>query len=334
MMTIMSENTAEKCSQQLTLQETLERIKGAHEIAICGHVNPDGDALGSNLALAALCRALGKNVTSLLAQDQPAPELYQFLPGYDFTSVAHYDKTPDLFVSVDSPNDVRIDEAIQVLKRAKVSLAIDHHPNYESFTTYYYSDPTASATGSIIWQLIIKSGVCISKEMAMYCYVALMTDTGRFAFRNTTQQTFLDASQMIEAGADPAYISRMVYENKQLAAMKLESRLVERVQFAGDGAVVYSFVTEQDMRELGVSRDATEGLPTILRSVRDGKIAALFREEDGGVRINLRSNGSFNVGEFAFLYGGGGHAAAAGISLKTTLTQAMSEIVSKLAAQL
>jgi phosphoesterase RecJ-like protein len=313
-----------------TPNEVLELLKSCDEIVICGHINPDGDALGSNLALAALCRALGKHATCLLAQDQPAPELYQFLPGYDFTPASQYNGTPDLFIAVDVPNVKRIAQGSEVLARAKNSLVVDHHPNYEPFATYYFGDCNAPSTGTVVWRIIQASGIVPTKEMATYCYVALMTDTGRFSFSNTNHQAFIDAAQMIELGVKPSYISLKVYENKSVESMKLEARLIERIQFLGNGALVYSYIYAKDMEELGVHRDATEGLPAILRSIRDVKVAALFREEGDEVRVNLRAHGDYNVGELAARYGGGGHAAAAGISLQMSLPEALDFLIPKL----
>jgi phosphoesterase RecJ-like protein len=316
----------------VTYSDIIELIKSADEVAICGHINPDGDALGSNLAVAALCRALGTKAISLLAQDNPAPELYDFLPGYEFTPAAEYTGIPDLFISVDSPNSKRIVHGVDVCKRAKNSLVLDHHPNYEPFGANYYGDTAAAATGTIVWRLIQASGITPTKEMAMYCYVAVMTDTGRFSFGNTNYQTFIDAAQMIQAGADPAYLSRMVYENKSLESMQLESRLIDRIKFLAEGGLVYSYIYEQDMQELSIHRDATEGLPAILRSIKGVQVAALFREEDSGVRVNLRSRSGFDVGKLATGFGGGGHAAAAGISLDMSLAEALEFLVPKLKA--
>jgi phosphoesterase RecJ-like protein len=171
----------------LTVDETLALLDAPREIAICGHVNPDGDALGSTLALAALLRAKGHTVTTLLAKEKKAPELYAFFTHYDFTPVADYTATPDLFIAVDLPNEERLGDARKAFDCAPHTLVIDHHPNYTGFGDYYLGDTNASATGLIIWRLIRASGVSISPEVAEYCYVALITDTGRFSFQNTTE---------------------------------------------------------------------------------------------------------------------------------------------------
>jgi phosphoesterase RecJ-like protein len=306
----------------LTVDETLAFLAAPREVAICGHVNPDGDALGSALALAALLRAKGHTVTTLLAKEKKAPELYGFFKGYDFLPVADYAATPDLFIAVDLPNRDRLGDACEAFDRARETLVIDHHPDYTGFGGRYLGDRGASATGLIIWRLIRASGVPISPEMAEYCYVALITDTGRFSFQNTTAEAFFAASEMIAAGVDPADASMKVYDSKSLASLRLDARLIARIEYAAKGRVVYSWITEDDFHELGVSRDETEGLPTILRSVKDAEVAILLREEGGRIRVNLRAKATCDVGEFARRFDGGGHKAAAGFTLNVSLDEA------------
>jgi phosphoesterase RecJ-like protein len=127
---------------------------------------------------------------------------------------------------------------------------------------------------------------------------------------------------MIACGVDPADVSMKVYDSKPLAALKLDARLIARIAYAASGRVVYSWITENDFKELKVSRDETEGLPTILRSVRGTEVAILLREEEGRIRVNLRAKASCDVGEFARRFDGGGHKAAAGFTLATTLDEA------------
>ncbi|MDR1015080.1 MAG: bifunctional oligoribonuclease/PAP phosphatase NrnA [Coriobacteriales bacterium] len=315
-------------AEAFTVDETLAFLSVEPcEVAICGHVNPDGDSLGSALALAALLRAKGHTVTNLLASDKKAPELYEFLADYRFVPAARYREVPDLFIAVDLPHIDRLGEARAACERAKDTLVIDHHPDYSGFGRHYLGDVGASATGLIIWRLIRASGVAVSAEMARCCYIALVTDTGRFSFQNTTAEAFRAAGEMMAVGVDPADVNLRVYDSKSLASLQLDARLISRIGHTASGRVVYSWVTEEDFRELGVSRDETEGLPTILRSVRGTEVAILLREESGRIRVNLRAKGSCDVGEFARRFEGGGHRAAAGFTLATTLDAAKALIL-------
>lgn len=311
----------------LSTDETLHLLEKPKEIAICGHVNPDGDALGSGLALAAFLRMKGHRVTCLLAKQEKPPELYRFLDHYDLMPAAEYDLAPDLFIAMDLPVKNRLGDAIEVFDRAAETLVIDHHPDYSGFADHYYGDATASATGMLVWKLIKASDVVPTKEMAEYCYVALITDTGRFSFQNTTTESFMMAAEMVTAGVDPSKTSALVYDSVSLNALKLDARLISRISFAAGGRFVFSWVTEEDFDELQLSRDESEGLPTILRSVKGAEVAALLREEGERIRVNLRAKGCCDVGSIARHFGGGGHQAAAGFTLTASLEEARDLIV-------
>lgn len=319
----------------LSIPEVLAVMDAAKTIAISGHVNPDGDAIGSALALRDMLKALGKEVINLLGQDHEAPELYDFLPEYEFTLASEYAEVPDLFIVVDASTAKRLGTSERLLDVAKKTLVIDHHCNYEGFADYYIGDVGAPATATLIWKIIKESSVAPTKQMATYCYVGLMTDTGRFAFRNTNRSAFADATEMIDLGIDPSKLSELVYENKSVSSVRVESLVIDRIQFACSGYVVYSYLLQEDLVALGIERDATEQLPSILRSIKGVEVAVLFREEGSeGVRVNLRSRSNYDVGEFAVTFGGGGHAGAAGLSLDLPITEAMPVLLDRLKSSL
>ncbi|MDR0501611.1 MAG: DHH family phosphoesterase [Coriobacteriales bacterium] len=312
--------------------EVLAALKDVKTAAICGHVNPDGDSLGSSLALAALLEQLGISAIKLLAQDRPSPHIYSFLDNYEFVPAVAYKDVPDIFFLVDAPSLGRIGDGAEVFKRARRTVVIDHHPDYEGAGDIYYGDVKSPATGSLIWKIIAASGVAPTLAMAKACYIAIMTDTGRFSFQNTNAEAFEFAAQMIRLGVEPTDVSQRVYENKSLGVVQLESRLVQRMQFLRAGKVAYSWIAEQDFNELGIERDDSEGLPTILRSIKGVQVAVLLREEEGSVRVNLRSRSCCDVGTFARENGGGGHRAAAGITLNMSLEEAIASFVPKFAS--
>ena len=311
----------------VTMEEVLSILDKAKTVAICSHVNPDGDALGSSLALATLLRARGCEVTCLLAQEQPAPGLYAFLDDYSFVSASSYTETPDLFIALDVPKAARLGGGNAVLERSPHSLCIDHHPDYDGFSESYFGNSSAAATSSIVWSIIKASGVPVTKAMADFCYIGLMTDTGCFSFQNTDEQAFRDAADMVAHGVDPSFLSMMVYESKSMNLLELESRLINRIRFSPNKMIVYSWVNEQDFRELGISRDDTEGLPTILRSIAGAEVSLLLRQEKGSVRANMRSRGSLDVGALARSFGGGGHKAASGATFKSSLDETIKTLL-------
>jgi phosphoesterase RecJ-like protein len=314
----------------ISAAQVLQLCQSVDNIAIAGHTNPDGDCLGSALALAELLRAQGKQVSVLLGQNAPAPSLYGFLPHYTFVSADHYEGCPQLFIAVDSPTIKRLGASQNVFERAAQTLVIDHHIHYENFANYYFGNAKAAATGNLIWELIKLSERVPTRTMALYCYVAILTDTGRFSFENTNSRAFADACEMVDLGVDPAFVAREVYENKSRELLQLEARLIERTHFLCEDALACSYVTDVDLGELSIARDATEGLPTILRSIQGVKVAALFRQEGDIVRVNLRSRSGIDVGSLAMALGGGGHVAAAGLTLEMPLGAAFAKVMPEL----
>jgi phosphoesterase RecJ-like protein len=280
--------------------------------------------------MAWLLRKLDVKTTCLLAGDSPAPRVYNFLSDYEFVNAKDYTGSPDLFIIVDASTKDRLGAGTEVLARAKSSIMIDHHPQPEMVTDAYFGDSEAASTTLLIWDIACASGLELDLQFAIYCYVGLVTDTGRFSYQNTSAHAFAAAAQMVKMGVDVASIYSDIYENRTPGSLKLEARLIERFQTLNNGRLIYSWVNEADFAELEVTRDDTESLPGILRSVSGSDVACLMREEDGGVRVNLRSKGKFDVGAVARSYNGGGHAAAAGITLDMSLDQALREFIPQL----
>ncbi|MCL1879736.1 MAG: DHH family phosphoesterase [Actinomycetia bacterium] len=311
---------------------TAELFRPGMKVALCGHRNPDGDALGSSVAMTLWLEGIGCDVVQLLADGPDAPELYSFLAGYDFTAAADYHGTPDLFVALDLSTPSRLGAAEAVLKRSPRSLVIDHHRGYDGFADQALSSPEAAACGLIVWQLIGHAGYLRSRQMAEACYVALITDTGRFAFQNTDEEALLAAAEMVAAGAHPALISSLIYDQRSPGAMALEAKVIERMRLLFDGKVVCSWLDDHDLAAFLVEKDETEGLPTLLRSLKGVEVAILLRKEGGKVRANLRAKGGFDVAAIAKGFGGGGHTAAAGFTFAGSLEAVIEAVSEKLAA--
>ncbi|MDR0459268.1 MAG: DHH family phosphoesterase, partial [Coriobacteriales bacterium] len=288
--------------------------------------NPDGDAIGSVIALALFLEQRGLKVTRLLARETAAPQQFSLMGTADFVAAAAYTDTPDIFVAVDLSQSSRLDKAQAVLARTPTSVIIDHHPNPDNFADYLLHDSSAAATGLLIWDLIQYSGVAVTAAMASACYLAILTDTGRFTFQNTNQEVLIAAAQMVQAGADPAAISKAVYDTRAIGALRLDARLIERIDYLVADSVVYSWVTRQDFKDFGVALDESEHLINILRSVAGSELAILLREDDIQVRVNLRSRGDYNAAKLAIDHGGGGHQAAAGFNFAGTIDQAREAI--------
>ena len=313
-------------------------VEAAGEIAISAHTDPDGDALGSGLALAQILRQRWpeKHVVNLLADDAPVPRLYRFLSGAsDFVRASDYSAAPDLFVSVDLPTPSRLNLAERVLERAKSVAVIDHHPTNAPFGDVSLVRPDAAATGVIVAEFGLFLGVEITPEIANCLFCAIVTDTGRFQYQNADSEAFECASMLVDAGASPSMISLNVYQSFRLAYLHLESVVMGRIVTFDRGRISYSYATRADLERTGALPDECDGLIDVVRSVEGSEVALFLKElPDGRVRGNLRSKGVHDISGVARAMGGGGHKAAAGFTVEGGIDEALARILPQLQAVL
>jgi len=305
-------------------------LRHATSVAVCAHIRPDGDALGSMLAATLLLRAAGIAAVPVLADDEPAPTTYSFLPGFALLVRPADLEQPDAVLALDTPNLERLGDAAALARNASTLVVMDHHPDAVEFGTVNVLDAVAAATGQLVWRLARALEVPPTPEVALCCFVALQTDTGRFQYSNTTPEALRDAADMVQAGADPAEASRLVYESRTHASLALEARTLDRVTLANHGHVAYSWITDEDFAETGALPEETEHLVDAVRVVRGPDVVMLFRLLGDEVRGNLRAKTGFDVGAVARHFGGGGHAAAAGFTVPGTLEALLEELLPRL----
>ena len=222
-----------------TLADVAARLAVADTIAISGHHNPDGDCIGSVCALTHLLRGMGKDVQPLLCSDDGLPDVYSFLAETaDFIRPEDYDKDPD--ISCPRVSDAAHHGRRQGFDRATLKLVVDHHPGPEEIWDLCYDDPSAAAVGMLVWEFAELLGQVPDAEFATACYVATMTDTGRFQFQNTDARVFRLSAAYCEAGANPAEIAKNVYQNRTIASVKLEMLAFDRMRFSTTTVVVYT----------------------------------------------------------------------------------------------
>lgn len=291
-------------------------LRRASSVVLCGHVHPDGDALGSVLALTLALRSLGVPVVPTLADDRPASSIYDWLPGFALFSRAADLEPPAVFVALDTPVPARLGAAQGLAEAAGQVIVIDHHWDATEFGALNLIDRQAAATGQIVWRMLDQLGVTATSEIALCCYTALLTDTGRFQYQNTNAGVLRDAAAMLEAGVDPAEVARLVYQNRSKASLDLEARTMSRLTVANGGMVAYAWVTDEDFAATGALVEEAEYLPDAVRTLRGIEVALLLREHGDEVRVNLRAKTTFDVGAVARAFGGGGHTAAAGFTWK------------------
>lgn len=311
-----------------SLSEIAEALRSAHTIAICGHHNPDGDSIGSVCALTHVLRGMGKEVQPLLSASEVIPDVYRFLEHADELIPARgYRGTPDLFLALDVSDRHRIMEAGEVFDRAGTRVALDHHPDSEEIWDLCYSDPDAAACGVLVWELAPFLGVTPDEAFASACYVAVMTDTGRFQFQNTDAQAFRVAMECCEAGADAGAIAGQVYQNRSLANIGLELLVFERMTFDCDGEVVHSWVDDSDLERLGARKHDADNLIDYIRTVKGARVAFFMRASGRDIRGSLRAKDDTDVSAIARQLSGGGHRAAAGFRFHGTVGDCAERVV-------
>lgn len=296
-------------------------LRGADDICICGHMNPDGDCMGSALALRLCLLQMGKNVHVLNPSKDALDGSFDILPGADQLVYAGKFKGPcAAFVAVDAPNPERMGHAAAALQdKAALTITIDHHAAPERMSEYSYTDPDAASTTMIVWELAKAMGVRLTEEIATCAYAGLITDTGRFQHQNTDPAALKAAYEMVSAGADASKIAEQFFQRRSLASVRLEGRTIDHMQLLDDGRIAISYVTSADLEEFSARKADCEPLVEILRAIDGVKICCMIRQEKDHIRGSFRAKDDTDVAEIARRFGGGGHKAAAGFTLHESL---------------
>jgi phosphoesterase RecJ-like protein len=283
------------------------------------HENPDGDALGSLLATTLALRKLGKDAEMLLLGEAPLPREYHFMRLDGLLREAPADAAERVLVAVDCAKADRIGPDTTVFDRAPLVLDIDHHHDNTRFGDVNLIVANASSTGEVLRDVFRELGVELDPDIAEALYVALVTDTGRFQYSNTTPKSLRLAAERVDAGADVHAVFQQVYESVEFAKLKLLARALERARVLEGGRVVVSYLLRTDFSEVGAAEPYSEGIIDYLRAVEGAELAVLIREppRDSGPtrRVSLRASvDELDVSAIARLFDGGGHRQAAGFS--------------------
>jgi phosphoesterase RecJ-like protein len=308
-----------------TRELVLERIREDHRFALATHENPDGDALGSLVAMQGLLKALGKDSVMFIAPAElPLPQEYSFFSLDGLIQQPPADIAERTVVFLDCGNIDR--NSASVLRDGAHLLNIDHHHDNTRFGTINHIVPDASCTAEIVWELMHGLDVRPTAEVAEGLYVGLITDTGRFMYENTTPRAHHMAAELIEAGVEVAAINRRLYEDIPAGKLALLAVALTHLQRYDDGELTLAALTVEDFERSGAEESHSEGVIDHLRALHGTKVAALVRELSSGARkgqhkVSLRAtDDDVDVSIIARSQGGGGHRRAAGFS--TTLEPA------------
>ena len=319
------------------MEAVAAEIRGAERFLLTTHEGPDGDALGSLLAMHHLLDQLGKDsVMFLAAKEFPLPIEYRFLPLEEVFHEPPADMADRTVVFLDCGNVERMPFDFLSNDGAHV-INIDHHHDNTRFGDVNLVDVAASSTAEIVYGVALQMGVEITPDMAAALYVGLVTDTGRFSYENTNADTHRIAAALIEAGVDVNDIYRRLYEHVPLEKLRLVARALNAIERPCEGLAV-TYIREADYEATGSGEEMTEGIIDFLRSLDGAKVAAVIRELGSRGRaarkVSLRSSGDgVDVSAIARVHGGGGHVRAAGFSTDLEKDEIVTFLCSELAAQ-
>jgi phosphoesterase RecJ-like protein len=311
---------------QTDLRTIAEAIHEHDRFLVTTHENPDGDALGSLLASKLVLDQLGKDTVIYLAGDTPLPREYGFMELDNLLRKPPADADQRVLFAVDCANERRLGPDPTVLQRAPLVIDIDHHHDNSRFGQLNYIEPNASSTGEIMRDLIAELGVELTPEIAEALYIAVVTDTGRFQYANTTAKALRLAAELVEAGANVHRVFQGIYENVAFAKLKLIAKALEHAQVFEGGRVIVSHLEREDFDAAGAEEPYSEGIIDYLRAVEGAEIAALIREpptQNGPTRrVSLRTTTEgIDVSAIARKSGGGGHTMAAGFSSESSVDE-------------
>ena len=320
------------------LEAAARAIREHDRFLITTHENPDGDALGSILAAKLALDALGKDAVMYLYGQVPLPAEYGFMPLEDLRRDLPDDTRERVLLALDCANESRLGkDYAELLERAALVVDVDHHHDNTRFGNVNAIVADASSTGEIVRDLLRLLGVELTPEIAEALYIALVTDTGRFQYTNTTPKALRLAAELVEAGANLQRVFQGVYESVEFAKLKLLARALERAEVYDGGRLVVSYLLRDDFLEVGAVEPYSEGIIDYLRAVEGSDMAVLIREPPtrGGPkhRVSLRSRSDeLDVSIIARKAGGGGHRQAAGFSSELALPDLIAFIREEFAA--
>lgn len=310
------------------IEEAAQALAQADSIALACHVGPDGDALGSMLGLAIAASGAGKEVVASFGSPHVFPPSLSFLPADHLVPPEEFPEAPGLMVVLDAGSADRLGELGSNASKAETVLVIDHHVTNEGFGDIAVVDSDVGATGELVYEILKVLEWRITAEVAQCLHTALVTDTGRFTYANTTPHTLRIAADLVEAGAQPNVIGRHVYEEEPFGYLKAVAIAMERAELDAERRVVYTFITDEDLKGAGIDWGDTENLIDLLRLAVESDTAVLAKaHEDGRVKVSLRSRGDTDVGGLAAAMGGGGHRLAAGFTAQEDIESVLAKVL-------
>jgi phosphoesterase RecJ-like protein len=317
------------------MNSIIQQFNNSNKIIVITHTHPDGDAIGSLIAMGMSLEALNKKIT--LYCESLIPAVYRFLPEVHRVVNKIGNLNYDMAVILDCGDLSRVGQTVSYLEQIPVIVNIDHHVTNTRFGHLQLIDTSACATAEIVYRLIKQMGLTFSKSVATSIYTGILADTGSFRFSNTNKAAFAICQEMVEIGVDPHNIAQHVYGTYSLSRIKLLNLALDSIELSENGKLSIMTLTQKMFDETNTKPEDVDGLINYAQRIEDVEVAALIQEHQNGnensrttnrFHVSLRSDGTFDVAAIAAMFGGGGHSSAAGFSIEETLSSVKSRIFS------
>lgn len=311
------------------INKCIRYIEASNNIYLASHIQPDGDNIGSLLALGSAIEKLNKKVHIIKVDN--IPKEYQFLPNMHLFKESNIEETIDLFIALDSGDIDRLGIAKDMALKAKKLINIDHHITNENFGDLNIVLPTASATGEIVYCIIKKMGVEIDEDISTCLYVAISTDTGSFMYDNTTEHTHLVAADLLSRGIDLNNIIVNIYQSRTLERTKLFIESLNTLDMFKKGKIAIVKVTQDMLKTCKATLEDTEGIVSFIRDIENVEVACILKEiSKEETKVGLRSKKKVDVSSISLKFNGGGHKRAAGCTIYDTIEKAKKIILNEI----
>ena len=310
----------------MTIDNIKEEIQKAEDVVILTHENPDGDAIGSALAMYLTLRKMGKQVDVIIPE---FPKTFEFLPGAEEIKKEGKEEIYDLAICLDVTGISRLNGYSKYFEDAKVKIQIDHHQVNEMFADYNFVNPVSPACAQNLIFIIDQLGVEIDKEIGTCLLTGIITDTGGFKYEGVSAETFEFTSWLLAKGVNVSEVYKKVMQMKTRANFELRKLVMDRMEFLHDNKIAFTYMTLEDEKKVGAMPGDNEGLVEIGRDIEGVEVSILMREKANGYKASLRSNEYVNVSDVCVTFGGGGHKKAAGCNMYGSLEQIKLQILSE-----
>ncbi|MEW6170114.1 MAG: bifunctional oligoribonuclease/PAP phosphatase NrnA [Candidatus Omnitrophota bacterium] len=313
----------------MSLKNIIEVLKTKNNFLVTSHINLEGDAIGSQLAIAKLLKTLNKKV--VIVDEDTLPEEYQFLPESNLILTNPGNFNPEVIIFVDCSGFDRVGRVIGFIPQNRIILNIDHHISNNKFGTVNWIDPKASACVEMIYKIYKAMKIPLNYEAALYLYTGLLTDTGSFRYSNTTRFSHLMAADLMRFDIPLTKIYRYIYESNRFSDIKFLSQILPTLKKDKTGRIAWFIAKRKILRKMKTSFDISENLLNVARSIKGVDIALVFKEmPHKRIRVNFRSqNINLDVNKLAQYFGGGGHPGASGATISGKLSDIERRVLRK-----